>query len=110
MYAVDRWLSAAYQLSSARLIIAQGAEMPMIKNMAPEVARELVRSQRDILLAWDRQRLEGVHSGVEPITRRRASEAAVVIEELIPHLPLVERESMQLLVSTARVEIERDAE
>ena len=84
--------------------------MAIIKNMAPEVARELAEAERALIRAWDLQRRERAAPDAKTVTDEQAGRSAALLEQIVEHLPPDEREDIIQLVKVVRARLDLKSE
>lgn len=80
------------------------------KNLAPEVARDLAEVEHMLIRALDLQRRERAAPDAKTVTDEQVERSAVLLEEIVEHLPPDEREDIVLLVKLVRTRLDLKAE
>lgn len=84
--------------------------MAIIKNLAPEVARDLAGAERMLIRDWDLQRRERAAPDAKTVTDEQVELSAALLEEIVEYLPIGEREDIVLLVKLVRTRLDLKAE
>jgi hypothetical protein len=80
----------------------QEHKMPVIKNMAPEVAHDLAEAQRTLIRGWELQRRGRAAPHAVEVTDEQVHRSVALLEELAEQLPSVEREDTARFVRMVR--------